>query len=373
MKRTCGVVLAGVHRWGDTGLDSLCPRALLPVAHAPLIGHTFDWFRGAGITDVVLCANSATRAARRVLGNAAEFGVQLYYYEDRTPRGPAGCVRDALLCTAAERLIVIDGAVYPDIDLADVLTAHIAAKSGATVVVSDEGLGAGATTALRPTGVYVLERSAAEQIPEVGYRDIKEELIPRLYETGVPVRTLNAGRALTRVRDAESYMAVNAAALSRLCVGAAPPAGYGRIDGGLVHETARLDCPERTFGPVLVGPRSYVAAGARLVGPCVIGADCVIESGAIVSQSIAWRRCHVGIDAVVDQCILSDDTTVAAGEVLSGLPEPVRTAGERPAPIRAPAQPTRAARNAGALNGAGGGTGVRRRRGLRRSTSRGGR
>ena len=48
-------------------------------------------------------------------------------------------------------------------------------------------------------------------------------------------------------------------------------------------------------GPVYIGSGTAVAPGARIIGPTVIGSNCVIESG-----------------AVLDQCILADYTRVSS-------------------------------------------------------------
>jgi NDP-sugar pyrophosphorylase family protein len=61
---------------------------------------------------------------------------------------------------------------------------------------------------------------------------------------------------------------------------------------------------------VLVGPGTVIARGATLVGPTVLGAECVIEPGAVVCDSVLWNSCRVRRGAAVNHCILGDAVEV---------------------------------------------------------------
>ena len=42
-----------------------------------------------------------------------------------------------------------------------------------------------------------------------------------------------------------------------------------------------------------------------MIGPCAIGAECVVASDAIVCRSVIWDLCRVGRAASVDRCVLA--------------------------------------------------------------------
>ena len=77
-----GLVLAGGFPWGDSPLDRLSPRLLLPVAHQPLITYALRWLRQGGIRDVVVCLNRATRAARSTMTECGADLPGLTFHED---------------------------------------------------------------------------------------------------------------------------------------------------------------------------------------------------------------------------------------------------------------------------------------------------
>src|SRR5437773_10456738 len=117
--RTVGVVPAGAHPQFDSSLDDLRPRVLLPILGVPLIAHILARFREAGLPHVTICANSSSPRVRQALGDGSGYGVELHYFDDQTPRGPAGCIRDAVLDSGAQRVAVVEGTTYPTVDLRD--------------------------------------------------------------------------------------------------------------------------------------------------------------------------------------------------------------------------------------------------------------
>ena len=316
--RIHGIILAGAYPDGQCALDRLIPRPLLPVAQQPLITYALRWMRSGGLRRATICTNSAARAIRTHLGPAA-FDLHLDYLEDWSPRGPAGCVADAGAPTDADTFVVADGTAVPVVDIQELLEAHRASEAAVTIVV-----GADLAGRMRPTGVYVFDRWAFHFIPEEGFQDIKEKLIPRLYAAGENVSTQMAHTVAPRVVNADTYLALNQWAIER----AAHPVGSSdgfRVSGeAVVHESAVVDPSARLLGPVLVGPRATVRAAATLVGPVSIGPGTSVGRGAVISRSVLWSGCVVGEGAFVDRCMLADGARI---EPRKSVFSAVKTAG----------------------------------------------
>jgi NDP-sugar pyrophosphorylase family protein len=293
------VVLAGTHRWSGSIFERLAPRPLVPVALAPLITYPLRWLAAAGVPRATVCANGTTRDIEAALGDGRGLGMQLSYYKDSTPRGAAGCARDAGLEMGSDTLVVVDGTAIPTVDLARLLEAHLASGAAMTAVVHREE-GAPPT----PGGVYVVERRALGQVPENGFQDIKENLIPRLHRAGARVVAHESGAGCPHVFNAQTYLAVSQWMLQRL----AAEEESGR--GPLVDPTASVEPGVRFVGPVQVGPGAYIAAGATVVGPSTIGPDSAVGGNALVARSVLWSRCVVGEGAVVHGCVAGNDADI---------------------------------------------------------------
>jgi len=315
-----GIVLAGVHSWDGSLFDRVLPRPLVPVAHSPLICYVLGWLRDGGIRTATICANSASRAVRALLGDGTRVGVQIDYYEDWTPRGPAGCVRDAAMGSDAETFVVADGTIIPQLDLDRLLAAHDEAGAAVTVAACRDGEnGNGRNGHLTPTGVYVFARRALDYVSKMGYQDIKEVLIPQLRRHGECVVTHRVGNPCPRVTCAGTYLAANEWVLERLLADPHPWPGYREMKEGRVHQSVSLGAGVMLVGPVLVGPETRIERNATIVGPTVIGAGCTIREGAVVCRSAIWDACLVGRTSRLDQCILVHGASVRAGARLSDV------------------------------------------------------
>ncbi len=308
----CGIVLAGVHPWDRAALDAQLPRPLLPIVHMPLIGYALRWLHEGGVRNVTVCANSASRLVRACLGDGDLLGLDLRYYEDWTPRGPAGCLHDAGLDQPAQVYVITDGTIIPQVDLAALLAAH--SNSGAAVTVAVDaspGSEEAEPGALQPVGIYAFARRALELIPVTGYQDIKEVLIPRLRERGERVLPYHTEIPCPRVTGFESYLRVTGWLLERLPAEPEWP-GFVRRGEAQVHRNAQVADDALLLGPVLIGPDCVIEARATIVGPAACAGGCGVGAEAVVSRSLLWEGATVGPGAVLDQCVVAYDADVKA-------------------------------------------------------------
>jgi NDP-sugar pyrophosphorylase family protein len=315
-------VLAGAYPRGQGALEALVPRPLLPVAHKPLIAYPLLWMRDAGLERVTITVNTEARDIRERLGETLD-GLSLDYHEDWTPRGAAGCARDAGVKTAARRFVVAEATVVPVVDSQELLEAHQKHGALTTVVV-----GADESGRQRPSGIYVFEREALELVPEEGFQDIKEKLIPDLYGKGRSVATFVAPGLAPRVFSAETYLALNHWVLES--TSRYESLEYRAVGEARVHESATVAPTARLLGPILLGPRVRVDERATVIGPVTVGAGSLIGPDAVVSRSVLWEGCVLGDGAFVDRSMLGDGVVVGPRQAVYST---VRVAAARGEPV----------------------------------------
>ncbi|MBN1341549.1 MAG: NDP-sugar synthase [Phycisphaerae bacterium] len=289
------------------------PRPLLPVVHQPLIGYALRWLRDGGIRYATVCANSDSRPVRAYLGGGEWLGMRLDYYEDKMPRGPAGCLRDTLNDARSDLVVVVEGSLIPELDLRRVVRTHMGSGAAATVVVAGRGGWGGATPGGAPLGIYVFDGGAVAGVEATGFRDIKESFIPCLCRRDQVVLPFVTEEPCLRVCGPATYLAANEWVLSRITGRPDRLGGYARIGGGLVHETSRVSPDANLVGAVFVGPGTEVRARATVVGPAVIGSGCRIAEDAVVSRSVLWDRSRVDRGGRIDRSIAAHDAEVRAG------------------------------------------------------------
>jgi len=239
------------------------------------------------------------------------------YHEDRMPRGAGGSARDAATNLPGETFVVIEGTAIPNIDLHELLAKHRSSGASVTVVVHSEARANGHAPIDVPSGIYVFDRRALEEVQLHGFCDIKERLIPELYADGHAIIPFIASTATPRVLDASTYLATNAWMVEHLVTSGGERHGYKRIAQSLIHKDAFIAEDAAIVGPVIVAPGARILSGAIVLGPTSVGRDATIESGSMVARAAIWRRAVITEGATVDGCIVADGTVVAADGVIS--------------------------------------------------------
>lgn len=306
------IVLAGTYH-GSSVFGAVRPRPLLPVAQKPLVEYVLGWLRDSGVPSATLCANGSTSRLRAHLADGDKVGIALGYHEDQSPRGAAGCVKDAALQSFAQTFVVADGTSIPIADLRRIVAHH--RRTGAKVTIAvQRHVAAGSAPVLQPSGIYLFEREVLDLVPATSFQDIKESLIPKLYKAGVRVEVFELDESSPRVLNAETYLAANQWMITRMASGLREKVAASHA---LAHPSAWIDGSATLLGPVLLGPGVRVHEGALIVGPTSLGAGTTVGAGAVVARSVLWEHCSVGERAIVDQSVMADYAAVGAGVTLS--------------------------------------------------------
>ena len=177
------------------------PKPMLPVGDKPLLERTIARLREAGIRRVLLATHYKPQAFAEHFANGESFGVEIDYVQEEQPLGTAGAL--ASLATK-ERLLVMNGDVFTDVNYRALLDFHEDSKADLTVGVRNYEfklpygvvqMEAEAVTSIEEkpmqrlfvnAGVYLLEPSVCQLVPK-GKRFDMTELINALLASGRPV------------------------------------------------------------------------------------------------------------------------------------------------------------------------------------------
>jgi dTDP-glucose pyrophosphorylase len=175
------VVMAGGYGARLRPLTSDIPKPMLPLGDKPLVEHTIDSLRRNGIQQVYMATHYKAEAFSDYFGDGRSFGVQIDYIHEEQPRGTAGVL--AALPKGDGPLLVINGDIVTDVSYGAMLRFHQESGAEMTVgvrqyefsvpygVMEMEGMSIRGVKE-KPThhffvnaGIYLLERSAAENVP----------------------------------------------------------------------------------------------------------------------------------------------------------------------------------------------------------------
>jgi len=187
-------------------LTDRIPKCMVPIAGKPVLQHTIEWCRDAGVRQMVLNPSHLREVVTGYFGDGSQFGVQVHYSFEEHPLGTAGGVKQAARFFD-EPFLVWYGDNLCRCDLASLTEAHRQRRGLATIAlhwreeVSQSGI-VGLDTDGRITrflekprpeeafshwvnaGIYVLEPAVLEAIPADRPSDFGYEIFPNLLSQG---------------------------------------------------------------------------------------------------------------------------------------------------------------------------------------------
>jgi len=127
------VIMAGGYGRRLYPLTDSTPKPMLPVGDRPLLEHTIERLRAAGIRHIKLTTHYLSERISDHFGDGHAFGVDVTYVNEDQPLGTAGSLR--LFPPTDEPLLVINGDVLTGVDYQSLLQYHREHKAQITVGV----------------------------------------------------------------------------------------------------------------------------------------------------------------------------------------------------------------------------------------------
>src|ERR1700754_5002755 len=112
------------------------PKPIVPIFNRPFLYYQIDQLRQVPeIDEVILSLNYQPRRIEEIFGDGGDAGVNIRYVVEPAPLGTAGAVRYAGE-SLYESVVVFNGDVLTNIDLAAVIARHRERKARATIVLT---------------------------------------------------------------------------------------------------------------------------------------------------------------------------------------------------------------------------------------------
>lgn len=323
-------------------LTDLLPKPAVPVAGLPLVQLAFARLRAAGARRVVVNVHHLAAVMERAATEAASAaGVDLAISREPVIAGTGGALREARrLLAGAEAIVLWNGDILFEVDVAAIVAAHRESQALATLVLAPmpegaryatvdvdgamrvrriAGIGPGgdALVPLHFTGVHVLSPALLDHVPASPFAcDVNRLVYPPLLASG-QVRAVVAGGHWNDLGTPERYLQANLDLLSGEAPVALPRADpfVGTESRGsriFVGEGASVDPAARLHGPVLVGRGAVVEAGAGVGPGAVLGAGSRVGRGATVERAVVWPGTAIAPGETLSRAVAAGSLRVPA-------------------------------------------------------------
>lgn len=278
------VMLAGALERSPIQQQLTIPTLCLPVGHhGTLLDAWLATIRRSGRcrhVRIVVNSEEDAQALRRLIttgmGGGAR-GPEITVMAEPAPwRGTGGLLRDITQHQSnVDTVVAIEAHCLPPLSLRPLFRT----LNGDVEAV----VGAGAGD--EPAGVYAFRRTVLNPIRSFGYFDLKEQLLPALYDQGRIVRVVRISDRVFRLRD---------------------QVGYIEAVGASLNGTGRITIVSRR------SPESRIARSARIVSGSIVEGGAVIEDQAIIHASIVLNGALVESGAIVSRSIVGPGAVVPA-------------------------------------------------------------
>ncbi len=277
------------------------PKPMMPLVDRPFVVHQVDLLRRHGVTDIVFSCGYRPDALEAHFGDGAGHGARIRYVVDPEPLGTAGAVANARELLDGGDVLVLNGDILTDLDLAAVVAGHRARGAAGTVVL---------TPVEDPSAYGLVRLDDRGAVTEFVEKPAPEDLIP-----GEPFR-INAG----------TYV-LSPAALDRIPRGRACSIER-EVFPGLAADRVLFGHPSDAYWRDIGTHRSYLDAHADVLagrvrtetptGSRSLGPGTVVDPTASVAASSLGRDCRIEARATVNGSVLGDGVRVGPGAVVSG-------------------------------------------------------
>jgi mannose-1-phosphate guanylyltransferase/phosphomannomutase len=301
---------------------------MMPLANKPMMEHIVNLLTLHGFDDIIVTVAFLAQQIRAYFGDGSEFGVNMQYATEDSPLGTAGSVRNAI-DQLDDTFLVISGDVLTDIDLTAFVKAHRDAGASASIALKhvENPLEFGIVIT-RPdgsierflekptwgevfsdtinTGIYVLEPTVFDYIPDGEVVDFSSDVFPALLDDGhtlhghvtdgywEDVGTLEAySRAHTDVLDGRVRLEIS---------------GFQFGDRRWIGTDVEIS-PEAEVGePVVIGDSCRIEAGVTLRPYTVLGDDVIVKADAFLERAVLHDHVYVGPQANLRGCVIGRNT-----------------------------------------------------------------
>ncbi len=180
------------------------PKVLAPVAGRPFLAHLLDQLADAGLRDVTLLTGFAAEMIPAAFGDSFR-EMRLRYSPEPEPLGTGGALRNAMQFLAGDKILLLNGDSYCDVNLTALVEQHSRSQASATLSLAEvpdgsrfgrvqravdnrierfEEKGGTAEPGWINAGVYLIQREVVEAIPPGRAVSLERDVFPEWVARG---------------------------------------------------------------------------------------------------------------------------------------------------------------------------------------------
>ena len=320
-----GIILHGGHGTRLRPLTHTGPKQLLPIANKPMSEYCLNSLRNAGITDIaIIIGGIGSNKVQEYYGDGKDFGVKLSYILQDSPKGIAHAVRLCKDFIGKEKFVVFlgDNIIQKNIeeyvndfknsdDAASILLCEVDNPSQFGIAeIKNEKIvklvekPKNPSTNLAVTGIYFLTPLIFDLIDKLkpSWRNEFEivDALQMLLDIDEKVRYYMITDFWKDTGTPDDILQANKTILENIS-----PYFKGTKEDDVTIQ-----------GNVMIGEGTIIKKGCKIIGPVIIGKNCIISDESYVGpntsigNNVNISRCTVKNSIIMHDCIIDCDVKI---------------------------------------------------------------
>lgn len=305
------------------------PKAMMPILNIPFIHHLILYLKHYGINKVILSMGYKPDSIREYFNKVKLKGIEIIYNIESKPLGTAGAVKYAQhYLNKNETFFVLNGDIFTDINLSDMLNFHKARGAKLTIAltkVEDPSLFGvveidkdqkikrfiekpkkeETPSNLINAGIYLMDYSILERIPDDEFFMFERSVFPQLLPEGAPVMGFKTDSYWIDMGNPQKYHQLN----NDLLLGKCQQISTKRSG---IHKNAKVHPKAKVKLPSLIDAGSNIREYAML-DTSIVGSNCEINDSCQIEHSIIWSNVRIGKNTriknsiIANRCVIEDN------------------------------------------------------------------
>jgi len=334
-----GIILHGGHGTRLRPLTHTGPKQLLPIANKPMSQYCIESMIASGVTEIAfIIGGIGANKVKEYYGEGDKFGVKFSYIEQDQPKGIAHAISLCKDFVNNEKFLVFLG----DNILMDSITDYVEKFK-----ISDADASIVLCEVENPSrfGIAVIENGEIKKIiekpknPSTNLAVIGVYLLtPKIFDIIDRLKPswrneLEITDALQMLLEEKNKIIYNKVSENWKDTGTPEDIIQANdiiLSGCQPYFLGEKDEDIEINGKIMVGKNSKIKKGAKLIGPVIIGENCLIESGIIgpntsignnsriakctISNSIIMEDCEIELKSSIENSIISKNSKILQKE-----------------------------------------------------------